>query len=83
MIVIYGAEWCSWCIKAKKLAEQYQLDFIYKDVDDIEVKQQLQEKLPDTKTIPQVFWHDRPIGGYEDFAREIENTLGYYGQERC
>ena len=83
MIVIYGAPWCMWCIKAKNLAEQYQLDFVYKDVDDVEIKQQLKEKLPDTKSIPQILWHGRHIGGYEDFAREIENTLGNYGQEFC
>jgi glutaredoxin len=83
MIVIYGAEWCGYCKKAKALAEQYQLDFEYKDVDTGDTKQQLKALLPSAKTIPQIWWHERHIGGYDDFAREIENTLGNYGQGHC
>lgn len=83
MITIYGASWCGWCQKAKGLAEQYQLDFEYKSVDNDTYKQQLKAMLPEAKTIPQIWWDGRHIGGYEDFAREIENTLGNYGQGAC
>ena len=81
MIVIYGAEWCSWCLKAKELAEQYLLDFEFKDVDNNDTKQQLIDRMPSCKTIPQIWWHGHHIGGYEDFAREIENTRNY-GQDK-
>jgi glutaredoxin len=81
MVVIYGAEWCSYCIKAKILAEQYRIDFQFKDVDNTNIKQELKELLPEYKTIPQIWWHGNHIGGYDDFAREIENTRSF-GQDK-
>ena len=84
MIVIYGADYCSWCTRAKELAEQYQLSYTYRNISEsAELKEQLRTMLPDVRTIPQIWWHGRHIGGYEDFAREIENTLNNYGQQAC
>ena len=77
MVIIYGAEWCGYCIRAKKLVEQYKLDFEFKDVDNTNVAQQLKALLPDYKTIPQIWWHGNHIGGYDNFAREIENTRNF------
>lgn len=81
MIVIYGHERCVWCKKAKKLAEQYRLDFEYRDTDIDENLNQLKKDLPDVKSVPQIWWDNRHIGGYEDFALEIENTRSF-GQEK-
>lgn len=81
MITIYGAPWCSWCMKAKKLAEDYQLDYEWRNVDNDHYKQQLKILLPSAKTIPQIWWHGNHIGGYEDFAREIEETRNF-GQDK-
>lgn len=81
MVVIYGAEWCSYCIKAKILAKQFNVDFQFKDVDDVSIKQELKELLPEYKTIPQIWWHGNHIGGYNDFACEIENTRSF-GQDK-
>ena len=36
---------------------------------------------PKTKTVPQIWWHGRHIGGYNEFAGEVQDTLGNYGQE--
>jgi len=41
---------------------------------------ELKEQFPEVKTIPQVFIDGRHIGGYQEFAQEIENTMGNYGQ---
>ena len=77
MVIIYGTEWCSYCIRAKKLVEQYQLDFEFRDVDNPEMKAQLTSMLPDYKTIPQIWWYGNHIGGYDKFAREVENTRSF------
>jgi glutaredoxin len=45
-------------------------------------KEQLKSILPDVKTVPQIWWHGKHIGGYEDFASEIENTRSF-GQEKA
>ena len=74
MITIYGKENCPWCAKAKSLAEQYQLTYDYIDIGVPENREELFKRHPMTKTVPQIWWHKRHIGGYEDFAAEIENT---------
>ena len=80
MIVIYGAEWCKHCKQAKDVATQYSLAFQYKDVDIGTNKADLKAALPTVQTIPQIWWHDRHIGGMDDFIREIQSTIGDYGQ---
>lgn len=80
MIVIYGKSSCGWCDKAKALAEQYRLDYEYRSVDNDEYKQQLKQMIPDVKTVPQIWWHGKHVGGYEAFAAEIENTRNF-GQD--
>lgn len=82
MITIYGHERCGWCYKAKKLAEQYNLKYEWKDTDDDEVLNDLKKQLPSIKTVPQIWWDGRYIGGYESLATEVENTIGNYGQDR-
>lgn len=77
MVIIYGTEWCGYCIRAKKLVEQYQLDFEFRDVDNLEMKAQLTSMLPDYKTIPQIWWYGNHIGGYDNFAQEVENTRNF------
>ena len=76
---------CGWCEKAKELAENYQLPYEYRNVDNDYYLNELKLKFAGKRasTIPQIWWDERYIGGYEDFSFEIENTLGAnYGQER-
>ena len=80
MITIYGHQRCGWCKKAKALAEQYELKYEWLDTDNDGVLNALKTALPNVKTVPQIWWGETHIGGYEDFAAEIENTLGNYGQ---
>lgn len=80
MITIYGHTRCGWCTKAKNLAEQYGLEYQWKDTDDQENLNQLKKDLPSVKTVPQIWWDNRYIGGYDKFSAEVENTLGNYGQ---
>lgn len=81
MITIYGHPRCGWCIRSKKLAERYNLTYVWKDTDDAENLNELRLKLPNARTVPQIWWHDNYIGGYEQFAQEIENTVGGYGDQ--
>lgn len=80
MITIYGNERCGWCRKAKNLAEQYELKYEWLDTDEGGVMDGLRVRIPDVKTIPQIWWHDRHIGGYTELLSEIQNTIGNYGQ---
>jgi glutaredoxin len=80
MITIYGTEWCKWCKAAKRVAEERGLQHTWKDVEDPVLYEEMKARvLVDTSKIPQIFWHDRHIGGYDMFVEEIENTSGGYG----
>lgn len=80
MITIYGNETCSYCLRAKRLAAQYGLPFVFKNTDDDAILNELKRNIPNQRTsIPQIWWHDRYIGGYEDFADEVTNTIGGFG----
>ncbi len=82
MITIYGNNRCGWCKKAKKLAETYGLQHQWKDTDVEENLNTMKTLFPNARTVPQIWWDDRHIGGYEDFAAEIENTIGGHGEQK-
>ena len=80
MITIYAKDNCKWCAFAKDLAESRKLAYDYRNVDDnYQHLLELASLKPDVKTLPQIWWDGKHIGGYMDFADEIENTMGDYG----
>jgi glutaredoxin len=82
MIEIYGKSNCGWCKKAVALADQYMLQYRYHNCDDSSHALLLKERFPEVKTVPQIWWNDKHLGGYQQFAKEIEETMGSnYGQE--
>lgn len=81
MIEIYGNTNCVWCDRAKALCEQYNLGYNYKMIQDDGVLEELQERVGSVRTVPQIFWHGKHVGGYTELASEIENTREF-GQEK-
>ena len=79
MIKIYGTPVCTWCTKAKETAELNGMEYTYIDITEGDNVEIFTEKFPNAKTVPQIEWHGRHIGGYTDFLSEIENTIGGYG----
>lgn len=79
-VIIYGSQYCHYCMEAKKLAAEYQLDIIWHDTTLKTTQREFREKFPDAKTIPQIIWNGNYIGGYDEFSTEIENTIGGYGE---
>ena len=77
MIDIYATATCPWCKKAKLLCDQYGLKHRYIVMDTPELQAEFKEKFPGAKTVPQITWHGRRIGGYEDLVDEIQNTRTY------
>lgn len=81
MITIWGRPNCGWCDRAKSLCEQYDLKYEYILIDGPEKLQELHEQVPGAKTVPQIFWNGKHLGGFEQLAAEIENTRNF-GQEK-
>lgn len=87
MIVIYATSNCGWCKRALKLCKDYSLkhEYIVMDMKDKDgtkrwkdnMREEFETKFPDAKTVPQITWHGRNIGGYEDLASEVQNTRNY------
>ena len=77
MIRIYGTPVCSWCSKAKELAESHDFKYQYIDLTEGDNMSKFSEEFPEAKSVPQITWHGRHIGGYFDFAKEIEETRNY------
>lgn len=82
MIKIYGKANCPWCKDAKKLADKYGLEYEYIDVGYTDGLRELTQLLPEAKTVPQIWWHDRYVGGYQEFLLDIENTLGGFAEQK-
>jgi len=80
MVIIYGKTNCTFCEKAKQLCNDYQLDYEYKNIAHLEYLEEMVEKFPGAKTVPQIIWYNNIIGTYENFVKEIENTIGGYGE---
>lgn len=89
MVVIYGKDTCNWCDRAVQICEQHGITYKYKSVDDRfegptyfqELKQLAEEQSLTIKTVPQIWWNDKYIGGFEQLAAAIEdNNIGNFGQ---
>jgi glutaredoxin 3 len=74
-IVVFGAEYCSFCNRAKSLLEKANANFEYLDVEEEPVLvqlQQLQREL-NYKTIPMVFIDRQFIGGYKELYQMVHS----------
>jgi glutaredoxin len=76
MIEIYGTTTCKWCKAAVALVDQLQLKYEYRNLDENEQFYiELKNRNPDFKTVPQIWWNGKYIGGYSALAKEIGNTI--------
>jgi glutaredoxin 3 len=68
-IRLYSTRWCGYCVRAKMLLEDRNLD--YEEIlldDDPEFRRRLHD-LTGGWTVPQIVIDDRPIGGYTELWR--------------
>ena len=74
-ILIYSSEICPYCIAAKNLFKQYNLKFEEKNIDNnLDLKNEMIELASGRKTVPQIFFDDLHIGGYDDlykFSKDV------------
>lgn len=78
MVIIYGTPTCGFCLRAKKLAERYNIPYEYKNVEHAVYRTEMVESYGgEPKTVPQIWWNNKYVGGYEEFSAEVENTRTY------
>jgi glutaredoxin len=78
MILIYGKDGCSYCVKAKLLCEAQGLAYEYLTMGVDYTRELLFETFPMVKTVPQIVVNGTKIGGYTELLKYIEDT-GYTG----
>jgi glutaredoxin len=79
---VYSKLDCPFCEKAKELIysrlRNRQGEFsIYDITNDPELKKELLERVPNAKTVPQIFFRGEHIGGYDDLVEYIDNTTSF------
>lgn len=73
-ILIYTSLICPYCIAAKKLFENQNLNFTEILIDNEYEKKKKMIKLSNgRKTVPQIFFDDDHIGGYDDLLKIIND----------
>ena len=66
-ILIYSTSICPYCVAAKNLLENLNLNFQEKMIDsNIEMKEEMLKKSNGRTTVPQIFFGEKHIGGYDD-----------------
>lgn len=64
-IVIYTTSVCPYCVNAKTLLKNKNLDFEEIAVNDEKMRNAMIEKAGGARTVPQIFIGDQHIGGYD------------------
>lgn len=76
MITIYSKNNCPWCVKAKALLTEKQLIYKELNIDNGDyTKDDLRNLVGPDKalTVPQILFHGKLVGGYEDLLTYMED----------
>ncbi len=76
-IEIYSGDYCPYCVRAKSLLKQRNLEFIEYNVQlDPEKRDEMMSRSNGGRTIPQIFINDKHVGGCDDlFALDKKGQL--------
>ena len=69
---VYSTQYCPWCQRAKGLLNQRGIEFEEIDVtEDRELQKEMIEQ-SGRQTVPQIFFGDEHIGGYDDLVEYLK-----------
>lgn len=75
-IVVYGTPWCPYCVRARELLTRKGVEFEDLEVQSDPALRTQMEELSGRRTVPQIFFGDRHIGGFDDlYALERAGKL--------
>jgi len=68
-VEIYTTAWCPYCIAAKKLLEQKNVEYSEIPVDESwSLRAAMTKRSRGRRTVPQIFINDEHVGGFDDMA---------------
>lgn len=68
MITVYTKDYCPYCVQAKNLLKNLNLDFVEVDVTNDQETLMKIVQISRMRTVPQIFVGDTCLGGYTDIA---------------
>ena len=76
-VIIYTGPLCNYCDAAKRLLSRNNANFKEIDIEKVDgARDEMLKKANGKKTIPQIFFDDKHIGGYDEIrALEKNNKL--------
>ena len=77
-IEMYTQDLCGYCTAAGREFENRGWEYTGRNIKHEDNKKDLLEKLPDVKTVPQIWIDGEHIGGYDDLMEWLENRPGWW-----
>jgi len=75
MYTMYTKTTCSFCVAAKELLNSKNLSYLEKNIEVPENRSELLSRLPEVKTVPQIYLNDKYIGGYDSLVNFFNQTI--------
>ena len=70
---MYTQDLCGYCTAASREFENKGWEYTARNIKHEDNKKELLDRLPDVKTVPQIWIDDEHIGGYDDLMKWLEN----------
>jgi len=70
-VVIWSKNGCTYCEKAKALLKAKNITFEERNINNGWTKEQLLEAVPNARTVPQIFFDNELVGGFEDLTKKL------------
>jgi glutaredoxin 3 len=74
MYIVYGKRACPGCDNAKRVLTETQRPFKYIDCDVPENREELLDRVPDARTVPQIFYNEDYVGGLKELMAHIRDN---------
>ena len=71
-VEIYTKSNCSYCEMAKQYFDSQNIEYSLHDVENVETFNELLNRNPSARTMPQIFINDQLIGGYTDLIEWLK-----------
>jgi glutaredoxin 3 len=65
-VKMYTSGWCPYCMRAKALLERKAINYVEVSVEDAETRAEMIELTGGRRTVPQIFFGSRHIGGFDE-----------------
>ena len=72
-VEIYSKSNCSYCVMAMNFFDSKNMEYQVYSADDPKIFNEMMERNPQARTVPQIFIDDQLIGGYTDLIEKYSD----------